>query len=112
MARRPTAAGRAAARNPCSARATWASGQGWGRAAWGGLVEPGVEPRAPVVGESDGPSPVGRAADRVVDELRPARAAATCKAEGLERTARVAPVVPVQPARKSCRPVLLITAMR
>ena len=88
MARRPTAAGRAAARNPCSARATWASGQGWGRAAWGGLV------------------------DRVVDELRPARAAATCKAEGLERTARVAPVVSVQPARKSCRPVLLITAMR
>ena len=53
--RRPR--GGAAARNRCSARATWASGQGWGRAAWGGLVEPGVEPRAPVVGESDGPSP-------------------------------------------------------
>ena len=103
MARRPRPQDGAAW---CRSRATWASGQaghperrclssrpvrGWRRRLWGGWSsQASTRPRRR--GESDGQAR-GRAAERVVDGLRLARAATTCKAEGLGRTG-VSPVVP------------------
>ena len=63
--------------------------------------------RPPRRGESDGQAR-GRAAERVVDGLRLARAATTCRRRAWDRQ-RVSPVVP---ARKSCPPAPPIAAMR
>ena len=77
-----TAAGRAAARNRCRARATSASGQGWGRAGVGGWSS---QTSAPVAGESDGPSPRPERPTGLLTSSGPARAATTCSPRASRR---------------------------
>ena len=60
------------------------SGQGWGESGGGvRLVEPDVEPWAARRRRGPTAQARGRPADQVVDELQPARATTTCKADGL-----------------------------
>ena len=104
MARRPRPP---AARRPGTGAARGrpgASGQGWGRSGRGRLVEPNVGPRRRRVRR---PKPAARATDWVVDELRPRASRDDLQSEGLAVARR-----PVQPARKSCRPVPPIAARR
>ena len=81
-----TAAGGAAARNRCRARATWASGQGWGRAGVGRLVEPDVGPRRRRVRR---PKPAAARPTGLFDDLRPAVSPDDLQSEGL--ASRVVP---------------------
>ena len=66
--------------------ATWASGQGWGRAGVGRLVEPDVGPRRRRVRR---PKPAAARPDWVVDELRPRANRDDLQSEGL--ASRVVP---------------------
>ena len=77
-----TADGRAAARNRCRARATWASGQGWGRAGVGRLVEPDVGPRRRRVRR---PKPAAARPTGLLTSSGPARAATTCSRRASRR---------------------------